>query len=127
MSVFNKIVLNVANNIKYTAVAYVLSVIIGATLFSYVEDKSWFNSVYWAITTALTVGYGEIVPATVAGKLIFIFFGHLWIVMLIPCVIANIIVRVLRNQNEFTHDEQEAIKSELHEIKMMLLLNKKGS
>jgi len=50
-----------------TAVAIVL---IGAGLFSLVEHLSYGVSLYWAITTATTVGYGDVTPHTTAGRVI---------------------------------------------------------
>lgn len=32
--------------------------------------RSWLDALYWAVTTMMTVGYGDIVPMTDAGKMI---------------------------------------------------------
>ena len=53
----------------YTAVAF-LGMGLGATLFSLTQHVSWFVGWYWAIVTATTVGYGDVVPHNVAGRLI---------------------------------------------------------
>jgi len=47
-----------------------LGIIVGATLFSHFEHRSFFTSLYWAVTTASTVGYGDITPSNTAGRLI---------------------------------------------------------
>lgn len=45
--------------------------VLGATMtFSAIEHVSIFNSLYWAIVTASTVGYGDITPHTVAGRIV---------------------------------------------------------
>lgn len=39
-------------------------------LFSYYEKISFFKAFYWAVTTATTVGYGDVVPTNHAGRVI---------------------------------------------------------
>jgi voltage-gated potassium channel len=47
-----------------------LIVIVGAALFSIAEHISYGLALYWAITTATTVGYGDVTPHTTAGRVI---------------------------------------------------------
>jgi voltage-gated potassium channel len=44
--------------------------LIGATLFSATQHLPFGRSVYWAITTATTVGYGDVTPSNGAGEVI---------------------------------------------------------
>lgn len=62
------------------AVATLLITIIaaGTVFFRYVEGWSWIDSYFFTVVTLSTVGYGNMVPATVIGKIgttVFIFFG----------------------------------------------------
>lgn len=43
---------------------------IGGSLFSIVEHVSFGTGIYWAITTATTVGYGDVTPKNPAGRII---------------------------------------------------------
>jgi voltage-gated potassium channel len=41
----------------------------GIVFYHYVEKFSWVNAYYFCVVTLTTVGYGDIVPHTPAGKL----------------------------------------------------------
>ncbi|MCI0183961.1 hypothetical protein MM817_02253 [Acidibacillus sp. S0AB] len=47
-----------------------IATVAGAVLFSVFEHVPLFTGIYWAITTATTVGYGDITPNNTAGRLI---------------------------------------------------------
>jgi voltage-gated potassium channel len=51
---------------------------ISTVFFHYIEQWSWIDAWFFTVTTVSTVGYGNLVPATVIGKLAttaLIFFG----------------------------------------------------
>ncbi len=50
--------------------AAVAVVVLGAGLFSLAESLPFTTSLYWAVTTATTVGYGDITPHNPIGRLI---------------------------------------------------------
>ncbi|MDJ0820982.1 MAG: potassium channel family protein [Paracoccaceae bacterium] len=62
-----------------TLIGSVLSIIGGGTVFfRYVEGWSWLDSYFFTVVTLSTVGYGNLVPATAAGKIgttVFILLG----------------------------------------------------
>ena len=45
---------------------------LSTVLFSYVEHHTLFDSIYWTITVFSTVGFGDITPHTITGKLLFL-------------------------------------------------------
>ena len=58
---------------KY-ALTYLIGLVFVSTVtFSYLEGRTLFDSLYWTITVISTVGFGDITPHTVAGKLLFMF------------------------------------------------------
>lgn len=58
--------------IAHTAILLMLAV--GTVGIHYLENLTWFESIYFATATVTTVGYGDIVPHTPAGKVFTIFF-----------------------------------------------------
>lgn len=56
------------------AISYILTLTCLSTLFfSFIEKHSLFDAFYWTITVFSTVGFGDITPHTMVGKLLFIF------------------------------------------------------
>jgi voltage-gated potassium channel len=51
-------------------VSVVIVVLIGAGLYSLAEDLPFTTGLYWAVTTATTVGYGDVTPHNAIGRLI---------------------------------------------------------
>ena len=51
-------------------VVFVALIVVGAALFAAADHRTFGTAVYWAITTASTVGYGDVTPSTPAGRVI---------------------------------------------------------
>ncbi len=49
-------------------------VAIGTVFYRRVEDLAWIDSLYFCVITLATVGYGDISPATTAGKVFTMFY-----------------------------------------------------
>jgi voltage-gated potassium channel len=76
LTIYHKLNVLASNHKKkfFQLLIVLLSILIFfAALFSHYEKISFFNAFYWALTTASTVGYGDIVPRTHAGKIIAMF------------------------------------------------------
>ena len=49
-------------------------IIMGSTVYHFLEGWSWVDSIYFSVITLTTIGYGDFSPATDAGKLFTIFY-----------------------------------------------------
>ncbi|MCB1116034.1 MAG: two pore domain potassium channel family protein [Chlamydiia bacterium] len=56
--------------------AIVLS-ILGTVLFHYIEEWSWFDSLYYTVITLTTIGYGDLSPVTTLGKMVAMIYSVL--------------------------------------------------
>lgn len=61
----------------------IVSVIIGALLYSWLEGWSFFDSVYFVIITLTTIGYGDMYPTKQITKILTIFFALNGVVILL--------------------------------------------
>lgn len=96
-----------ANNYLLLALGVVLTLVSAAIGFSVVENQSILDGFYWASTTLTSVGYGDLSPATAAGKVLTIAF-QLWsMFVLLPCAVAVIIDLVRIDEHKETNEEQE--------------------
>lgn len=99
--------IRLTGSLRRIVLVYATSLFLAAALFSLLEGRDFADSLWWAVVTALTIGYGDIAPATPVGRVVSILFQHFWIFGIAPLVIANILTHVLRDENQFSHAEQE--------------------
>jgi len=102
---------------------YVLCVVGAAGVFALAEDKSFGDSLWWSVVTAMTVGYGDFAPVTTVGRLAGVALMHLIPLFIIPLIIVRLLRTFVRDENEFTHAEQEAIRADLAAIKKALKID----
>ena len=46
----------------------------GSTVYHYLENWSWVDSIYFSVVTLTTVGFGDFAPKTDGGKIFTIFY-----------------------------------------------------
>lgn len=63
-----------ARGLRYTTLLAFLTALAGGAAFHQAENgKSFWEGLYWSITTMTTVGYGDVTPQSTAGRIIAVF------------------------------------------------------
>lgn len=81
--------------------------LIAATLYSIAENVPWGEALWWAIVTSTTVGYGDISPHTIIGKIsaiLLMFVGVGFIGILTSTITAYF------NSDEKDEDQEDQFK-----------------
>jgi voltage-gated potassium channel len=65
----------IKNTLRNDFFAICLILIIGTASMGIIEDWDFIKSIYWCCVTITTVGYGDVVPETRAGKIFTIFYA----------------------------------------------------
>lgn len=105
---------------KELLLIYLGMILICAGVYAFFEHKAYLDAVWWACATATTVGYGDMYPTTLGGKIIAAVLMHASVLFILPLLIGAVCSRYVKNQNEFTHQEQEELKAALVRLEARL-------
>jgi voltage-gated potassium channel len=102
------------------AAIYVGLVLSAAIAYMFIENQPFWQSVYWAGTTATSTGYGDISPKTVAGQILSLTLMHVSIFGVAPLIIVRLVDRLNQDRDAFTHEEQVHILEGIARIEAKL-------
>lgn len=108
------------DTLRELALIYSALLLVSATAFSWFEARPFFESLYWAATTATSTGYGDISAKTTGGMILSVLLMHASIFVIAPLIIVRLIERLNENRHEFTHEEQERILATLARLEERL-------
>ena len=112
--------MRVTNSAKLTGLSTAVLILTSAGLYSWLEDQSVGNALWWAVITASTVGYGDTYPATTAGRILTAVLISTMVLVVIPLITAHFASKLIVDQDAFRHDEQEEIKENLRRIRAVV-------
>lgn len=115
-----KTVHHITDTLMEVAFIYGVALVLFALAFSYIEGETFIRSMYWAGITSTSTGYGDITPKTTMGMILAFLLTHLSIFIIAPLIIVHMTQRVLKDDNAWTHEEQEEIKKTLQRIEEKL-------
>jgi voltage-gated potassium channel len=109
----------VANAPRLLIGCYLGLIVVCGWLYSYFEEKGIGDSMWWAVVTASTVGYGDISPGTWQARTLAAILISIMILLVIPLITAHFASKLIVNNDAFQHEEQEEIKEQLREIRVL--------
>jgi Na+/melibiose symporter-like transporter len=80
----------------------ILYIILGASIYQWLEKFSVVDSYYFVVITLSTIGYGDISPHTNAGKIFTIFFVIIGLAMF-STLISTIVTRAGKRKEKRAH------------------------
>ena len=117
MTNMKQIIIRATNTIREVVALYAFLLLVGAVGFTFFENKSFWDALWWAAVTATSTGYGDFFPVTAGGRVVGGLLMHLSILVILPLLIGHVINTLIENQDRFSHDEQLLIMETLAELK----------
>jgi voltage-gated potassium channel len=112
-----------ANSPRTLMLSYLLLILVCAQLYSRFESESkagFGDSIWWAVVTASTVGYGDIAPKTVPGRVLAGVLISVMVLLVIPLITAHFASKLIVDNDAFRHEEQEELKANLRQVRDLL-------
>lgn len=109
------------NNFQYIVVITIVTVFLGAYGISITEDKTFADSLWWSFVTATTVGYGDISPATIIGRIIasILMLVGIGFVGMLTGTIATYFLSDRKKEQSYKNEVIETIKIKLNDFESL--------
>jgi voltage-gated potassium channel len=112
-----------ANSPRTLILSYALLILVSGALYRQFEPdnaKTYGDAFWWAIVTASTVGYGDISPSTLEGRVLAGILISVMVLLVIPLITAHFASKLIVDNDAFHHEEQEELKGNLRRVMVLL-------
>ncbi|MFI1992364.1 potassium channel family protein [Actinoplanes sp. NPDC020271] len=109
-----------ANSPRTLLLAYLILIVVCGGLYSRFESRSLGDSLWWAVVTASTVGYGDISPSSWPARMLAALLISVMVLVVIPLITAHFASKLIVDHDAFRHEEQEELKANLRQVRALL-------
>ena len=110
-----------ANSPRTLILSYLMLIAICGVLYHFFEEGATFgDSIWWAVVTASTVGYGDISPETWQGRVMAAVLISIMVLIVVPLITAHFASKLIVDEDAFGHEEQEELKQNLRRVRQLL-------
>ncbi|MFI5931069.1 potassium channel family protein [Actinoplanes sp. NPDC051494] len=110
-----------ANSPRTLILSYLMLIVVCGVLYHFFEEGATFgDSMWWAVVTASTVGYGDISPETWQGRVMAALLISIMVLIVVPLITAHFASKLIVDEDAFGHEEQEELKQNLRLVRRLL-------
>lgn len=106
----------IANSPRWLFITGLTAFLVASVLYGAFEHHSTADSLWWAIVTAVTVGYGDTYPTTLGGRLVASSFMFGMVFFFLPMITAGMSSKLIVNRDAFTHEEQQQLFAKVNQV-----------